>query len=475
MCMDQVDFPKRSTSGVAMTAHLTALAGVPIVKAGDDLSAVITRALAASNEVLCDGDVLVIAQKIISKAQNRYVRLRDIVPSPRSERLARDVNKDPRLVELILRESTEVVRYRRDVLVVSHNLGFVLANAGIDQSNVEQGPDDDTVLLLPEDPDETCALLAENLRARTGASVGVIINDSHGRAFRSGAVGVAIGAHGVPTLADLRGAPDLYGRRLRHTDVGVADEMASAASLLMGQADEGRPIVLIRGIANSVGNGTAADLIRPKSVDLFRTVAEISPDKLIGMRRSIRRYNETPVADAVIDQLLEAAVSAPSAHNRQPWRFAVIKASRVKLRLAQAMADRLREDRTRDGDPADLIEGDVARSIARINGAPVIIVVCLTVKEMDRYPDNRRSEAEHQMAVQGTAMAMQNLLLAAHALNLGASVMCAPLFCPDTVRAALALPDDWESQALVTLGFPADQSQQRPRKPLSDVVRNVDL
>ena len=412
-----------------------------MVKPGDDLTAVIRQALAVSNEVLRDGDVLVIAQKIVSKAQNRYVRLRDIVPSPRSQQLARHVNKDPRLVELILRELTEVVRYRRDVLVVAHKLGLVMANAGIDQSNVEQGHNDDTVLLLPEDPDQTCALLAKNLRARTGASVRVIINDSHGRAFRRGAVGVAIGAYGVPTLADLRGQPDLYGRRLRSTDVGAADEMASAASLLMGQADEGRPIVLIRGLPHSAGNGTAAGLIRPKSADLFRTV---SPNDLIGVRRSIRRYSETPVADAVIEQLLEAAVSAPSAHNRQPWRFAVIKAPAVKLRLAQAMADRLREDRSRDGDPADVIEEDVAHSIARINGAPVIIVVCLTVKEMDRYPDSRRNAAEHQMAVQGTAMAMQNLLLAAHALNLGASVMCAPLFCPDTVRAALKLPDDWE-------------------------------
>jgi coenzyme F420-0:L-glutamate ligase / coenzyme F420-1:gamma-L-glutamate ligase len=473
--MDALNSPKRSISVAPINVQLTALAGVPIVKAGDDLIAIIIQALSASREVLRDGDVLVIAQKIISKAHNRFVHLRDVVPSPRSELLARDVNKDPRLVELILRESTDVVRHRRDVLVVSHKLGLVMANAGIDQSNVEQGDDDDTVLLLPEDPDETCAQLAESLRVRTGAAVGIIINDSHGRAFRSGAVGVAIGAYGVPALADLRGAPDLYGRRLRSTDVGVADEMASAASLLMGQADEGRPIVLIRGLPNSAGHGTAADLIRPKSVDLFRAPANSDPAELISTRRSIRRYEEMPVTDAVIERILEAAVSAPSAHNRQPWRFAVIKASPVKSRLARAMADRLREDRSRDGDPADVIEADVARSMARINGAPAIIVVCLTVEEMDRYPDARRTAAEHQMAVQGTAMAMQNLLLAAHALDLGASVMCAPLFCPDTVRTALALPDDWEPQALVTLGLPANEGKPRHRKPLGDVVRKVDV
>jgi coenzyme F420-0:L-glutamate ligase/coenzyme F420-1:gamma-L-glutamate ligase len=367
--------------------------------------------------------------------------------------LAREVNKDPRLVELILRESTEVVRYRRDVLVVAHKLGLVMANAGIDQSNVEQEPDRDTVLLLPENPDETCALLAKSLRARTGASVGVIINDSHGRAFRNGTVGVAIGAYGVPTLVDLRGAPDLHGRRLSSTDVGVADEMASAASLLMGQADEGRPIILIRGLLNLVEGGRAVDLIRPKSSDLFRIGSDVRSNELIAMRRSIRRYKEMPIADEIIEQLLEAGVSAPSAHNRQPWRFAVVKDRHVKSRLAQAMADRLREDRSHDGDPAEVIEADIARSVARIDGAAAIIMVCLTVKEMDRYPDARRTAAEHQMAVQGTAMAMQNVLLAAHALNLGASVMCAPLFCPETVRTVLMLPEDWEPQALITLGF----------------------
>ena len=198
---------------------------------------------------------LVLAQKIVSKAERRIVRLGDVVPSARALQLSVDVNKDPRLVELILSEATEVVRHRRDVLVVAHRLGFVVANAGIDFSNVEQGADDDTALLLPRDPDSTCAALRETLLQRTGVNVGVIINDSHGRAFRNGTVGVAIGASGLPTVVDLRGNADLFGRPLRSSQVALADEIASAASLLMGQAEEGRPIVLARGIPRRARRG----------------------------------------------------------------------------------------------------------------------------------------------------------------------------------------------------------------------------
>jgi coenzyme F420-0:L-glutamate ligase/coenzyme F420-1:gamma-L-glutamate ligase len=466
--------PARVISAAPAVARFTALAGVPFVKPGDDLAGVIIAALAASNEMLRDGDVLVIAQKIVSKAQDRFVRLDTVKPSAEAERLAREVNKDARLVELILRESTEVVRHRRDVLIVAHKLGLVMANAGIDQSNVEQSSHDDTALLLPQNPDATCAELRSVLRIRTGAEVAVIINDSHGRAFRNGTVGVAIGASGLAALADLRGAPDLYGRRLQSTEVALADEIASAASLLMGQASEARPIVLARGIAHVQGEGAATDLVRPKKIDLFRAAPGPSVPEVLGRRRSIRRYTPAPVSDDIIKQVLEAATNAPSAHNRQPWRFAVLKDAAAKERLARAMGDRLREDRGRDGDASELIEQDVARSFARITAAPVAIIVALTMEDMDAYQDARRTAAEHQMAVQGTAMAMQNLLLAAHAAGLGASIMCGPLFCPDVVRASLALPAQWEPQALITMGVPANAGKPFRRRSLHELVRVVE-
>ena len=471
--MNVHEVPARVVSSMPVRAVFTALAGVPLVKPGDDLVAVILAALSVSNEVLHDDDVIVLAQKIVSKAQNRCVSLRSVTPSQEAERLAREVNKDARLVELILQQSTEVVRHRCDVLVVAHKLGFVTANAGIDRSNVKQNADDDVALLLPEDPDGTCAELRAALRARTGADVAVIINDSHGRAFRKGTVGVAIGSSGLAALLDLRDAPDLYQRRLQSTEVALADEIAAAASLLMGQADEGRPIVLGRGIRNAHGKGAAADLLRPKELDLFRAPSSPTITELIASRRSIRRYMLRPIADRIIEQILEAALAAPSAHNRQPWRFAVLRSSKDKERLAEAMANRLREDRTRDGDPVEQIERDATRSISRIMSAPAAILVCLTMEDMDTYPDARRTDAEYQMAVQGTAMAIQNVLLAAHAGGLGASIMCAPLFCPDTVRAALPLPENWEPQALVTIGYPADAGKPFRRRPLSDVLRII--
>lgn len=178
--------------------------------------------------------------------------------------------------------------------------------------------------------------------------------------------------------------------------------------------------------------------------------------------------------DVVIEELLYAATCAPSAHNRQPWRFALLKDAAARRQLAYAMGERLRADRTRDGDPPEVIAEDVARSIARITGAPLGIVVCLTMEDMDTYSDEQRMAAEHQMAVQGAAMAIQNMLLAAHAAGLGAGVMCAPLFCPDTVRVALDLPPQWGPQALVTLGYPAAEGKPFRRRPLADVVRIVE-
>jgi coenzyme F420-0:L-glutamate ligase/coenzyme F420-1:gamma-L-glutamate ligase len=463
--------PPGATEAVA--AHLVALADVPLVKAGDDLASLTIKALARSGETLRAGDVLVFAQKIVSKAERRIVRLGDVVPSARALQLAMDVNKDPRLVELILSEATEVVRHRRDVLVVAHRLGFVVANAGIDFSNVEQGADDDTALLLPRDPDSTCAALRETLLRRTGVNVGVIINDSHGRAFRNGAVGVAIGASGLPTVADLRGNADLFGRPLRSSQVALADEIASAASLLMGQAEEGRPIVLARGIPGARGEGNATALVRDKTLDMFRLPAPDAAD-VLRTRRSIRRYLERPVPRDVLENLLEAATCAPSAHNTQPWRFVVVTARAGKERLARGMGERLHADRTGDGDPLEVIAQDVARSFARITTAPVVVVVCLTTEDLDRYPDARRHAAKHQMAVQGVGMAMQNMLLAASAAGLGAAVMCAPLFCPDTVRAACDLPMAWEPQALVTIGYPANDGKPSRRRPLADIVRYLD-
>lgn len=249
---------------------MIALRGVPLVRNGDDLTEIIRSALEESDQALQTGDVLVLAQKIVSKSEGRYVELASVKPSERALELSKVVAKDPRLIELILSESSEVLRTRRDVIVVVHRLGFVMANAGIDFSNVEQGEGDERALLLPLDPDGTCETLRQSLRAVTAAEAAVIINDSHGRAWRNGTVGVAIGVSGLPALLDLRGEPDLFGRALRITQIGFADELAAAASLLMGQSGEGSPIVLMRGVSFGPRASSAQELIRPKESDLFR-------------------------------------------------------------------------------------------------------------------------------------------------------------------------------------------------------------
>jgi coenzyme F420-0:L-glutamate ligase/coenzyme F420-1:gamma-L-glutamate ligase len=259
---------ERPSAKPATELSIAALAGIPLVKAGDDIAGLVLQGMAASGLALQRGDIVVIAQKIVSKAEARTVDLREVTPSPRAEQLAAEVDKDPRLVELILRESTEVVRHRKGVLVVAHRNGIVLANAGIDASNV--AGDEHHVLLLPEDCNRSCREIRARLAARTGVEAGVLIIDSLGRAWRNGTVGVALGAAGLPALLDLRGTPDLFGRELRTTEVGVADEIAAAASMLMGQADEGTPVALLRGLKLPGTDGSAADLIRPRALDLFR-------------------------------------------------------------------------------------------------------------------------------------------------------------------------------------------------------------
>jgi coenzyme F420-0:L-glutamate ligase/coenzyme F420-1:gamma-L-glutamate ligase len=210
----------------------------------------------------------VLAQKIVSKAEGRSVPLADVTPSAAALELAPQCDKDPRLVELILSEAQAVMRVRKGVLIVRHRLGLVLANAGIDQSNVDQsgGP---VALLLPIDPDASAAALRAVLSAQTGVDIAVLIIDSLGRAWRTGTTGVAIGVSGIAGLLDLRGAPDIHGRRLETSELGLADELAAAASLAMGQANEGRPIVLIRGVTQGRREGSAAELIRPAAIDLF--------------------------------------------------------------------------------------------------------------------------------------------------------------------------------------------------------------
>lgn len=251
-----------------LSLNLTALPGIPLIQPGDDLVQIIAEALARAQITLTDGDALVVTSKIVSKAEGCIVELSSVQPSPEAQQLADETLKDPRVVELVLRESQGISRKARGVLVVQHRLGFISANAGIDQSNLENG--DDRVLLMPLDPDASARAIRVGLKKRTGADVGIVISDSHGRPFRMGNVGVAVGVAGMPALLDLRGQEDLYGRKLKISMLGYGDLVASAAHLLSGEGDEGRPVMHLRGLQFTPVEADVADLYRSPEQDLYR-------------------------------------------------------------------------------------------------------------------------------------------------------------------------------------------------------------
>lgn len=248
---------------------ITPLEGLPLVKSGDDLPTLLLAALTRQQLTLQAGDVVVIAQKIVSKAEGRMRQLKDVTPSQKAKELAEITLKDPRVVQLILDESNEVLRARPNLLVVEHKLGFICANAGIDHSNLA-GEDGEAVLLLPADPSASAAKIRAELERASGARLGVVIIDSHGRAWREGTVGVAIGISGIPGVVDLRGRTDLAGRVLEVSTLGAADELAAAASLAMGQAAEGCPAVHVRGFPYPLRDGSFIEIIRSKERDAFR-------------------------------------------------------------------------------------------------------------------------------------------------------------------------------------------------------------
>lgn len=255
---------------MAATLEVIAVSGLPMVRTGDDLAALVSRAPAGARLEFRDRDVVVFAQKVVSKSEGRSVALADVVPSALALEVAAEVRKDPRLVELVLRESKRIVRKIPDVLIVEHRLGLIMANAGIDQSNVADPASGETALLLPVDPDASVEHLRGDLQRLTGRTLAVVITDSLGRPWRLGTVGVALAFAGRPALLDLRGMPDLFGRTLKATVIAYADEIAATASLLMGQEREGRPVVIVRVLAATGAAAPANSIVRDPHEDLFR-------------------------------------------------------------------------------------------------------------------------------------------------------------------------------------------------------------
>ena len=420
----------------ASPVSVAGVTGLPEISAGDDLAGLLAQALLADGGPgLRDGDILVVTSKVVSKAEGRVVR------ATREEAIAA--------------ETARVVARRGMTTIAQTRHGFVLAAAGVDESNTAPG----TVVLLPEDPDESARRLRKSLRDRAGATVGVIVTDTMGRPWRAGQTDTAIGAAGVMVVLDHRGEPDVFGKTLEVTVAAVADEIAAAGDLVKGKALQ-IPVALVRGLESLVtaedGPGARA-LVRPAAEDMFRLGAA----DVLYARRTVRSFTAEPVDPAAVARAVAAALTAPAPHHSEPWRFVIVSSAQARARLLDAMLQAWVADLRRDG----FTEEQIARRTRRglpLRDAPLIIVPCLEASAAHAYPDERRSRAEEAMFTVSVGAAVQNLLVALAVENLGSAWISSALFCQDVAAAALDLPGGWRPMGAVAVGHPAAPPGPRP-------------
>jgi coenzyme F420-0:L-glutamate ligase/coenzyme F420-1:gamma-L-glutamate ligase len=407
--------------------------GLPEIQAGADLAALI----AGAAPDLRDGDILVVTSKIVSKAEGRVVT---------GDREA-----------AIDAETVRVVARRGPTRIVANRHGLVLAAAGVDASNTAPG----TVVLLPSDPDSAARDLRAALAARLGVSVGVIISDTLGRAWRTGQTDTAIGIAGVLPLRDHRGQTDTFGNSLEVTMAAVADELAAAADLVKAKTTQ-IPVAVVRGVPELVtgddGPGAAA-LVRSGAEDMFR----IGTDSVLGERRTVREFTGEPVDPAAVRRAIAAALTAPAPHHSEPWRFAVVETAAARTALLDAMLAAWQADLTADGFTAEQIARRVRRG-EPLRRAPLIIVPCLVTEAAHAYPDDRRNAAERSMFVVAMGAAVQNLLVSLAIDGLGSCWVSSTLFCRPAAAAALDLPAGWEPMGAVGVGHAAAPPRPRPER-----------
>jgi coenzyme F420-0:L-glutamate ligase/coenzyme F420-1:gamma-L-glutamate ligase len=454
------------------------LKDIPLVKRGDNIPNILLKAIQLSGLSLLDGDIIVIAQSLISKSIGRIANLNEIIPSKEALELHEKLKlkaekiglpqKDPRLIQLILNESKEIVKSEH-VLISETKHGFICAAAGIDKSNVEG---DENVTLLPENSDYEAEKIRRSLKLKTEKDIAVIISDSFGRPFRVGAVGVAIGVSGIDPILDLRGLKDLFGYELQSSIVGQVDSLASAAQLIMGEANEGIPAILIRGYKfDSTENATIKTILREKEFDIFRWSQSKAVTQVLKNRRSYKiPFIKKDVKREIIEECIEIARWAPSAHNGQFWRYTLIEDLKVRKELILKMNNKLKNDLELEGKSEDFIKKKVNKTKANFLEAPVLILLCLDTTELEKYPDIERSNNEKILGIQSVSSSATYLLLAFEIMNLAACWYCAPLFTKDIIKETLKLPQDFLPMAFFSVGYPSKSISPPPRKDLKEII-----
>jgi coenzyme F420-0:L-glutamate ligase/coenzyme F420-1:gamma-L-glutamate ligase len=425
-----------------VTVEIFPLREIPEIVPGDDLGAALVRAVQAGGPAPIDGDVVVVTQKVVSKAEGRVV---SEWPEGKATWVAR--------------ETRRIVANRDDMIIAETRHGFVCANAGVDASNVAEG----FLTLLPEDPDGS----AEKIRGQLGAAfdvrLGVVITDTFGRPWRHGLVNIAIGCAGIPALVDLRGTQDATGRMLEATIVALADEVAAASGLVMAKAS-GIPAAIVRGVDLAGTASPASSIVRERDEDLFRE----SPLQAIHARRSIRQFESGPVPRPALERAVLAACTAPAPHHTRPWLFVALESEPAKKRLICAMAEAWEADLRGDGTSDPVIESRRAKSDALLFEAPVLIVPCVRLSGAHAYADEERAAAEREMFLLSGGAAIQNLMLALHAQGLASCWVSSTLFCKEETRHALSLPEDWIPLGSVAAGRP--RAGEPPARPPLDVT-----